>query len=144
MMQISVLVEPMPNNGFRASGTTLFAVSAEGATRAEALANLKGQVQARLGDGGEIVTLEVAPQPHPLAKYAGMFPDDELTQEWVKSMAEYRRRAGRVMSLYAPFGVPGGVPHPPRLVRAGHTRSAPSRVGDFTIYQVCKRVGDLD
>jgi hypothetical protein len=91
-MQIAVLVEPIQNNGFRASGSAPFAVSAEGSTRAEALAKLKDQVQARLRDGGEIVTVDISPREHPLAKYAGMFPDDELTQDWEKSMAEYRRQ----------------------------------------------------
>jgi hypothetical protein len=91
-MQISVLVEPLPNNVFRASGAAPFLLNAEGATRAEALAKLTDQVQARLRDGGEIVALDVSPQPHPLAKYAGMFQDDALTQDWEKSMAEYRRK----------------------------------------------------
>ena len=92
-MQISVLVEQMPNNAFRASGAAPFAVSAEGTTRAEALANLRDQVQARLRNGGEVVTLEITSPAHPLAKYAGMFKgDDPLIGEWEKSMAEYRRR----------------------------------------------------
>jgi hypothetical protein len=91
-MQIAVLVEPMAGNGFRATGAEPFAVSAEGATRQEALDRLKDEVQARLRGGGEIVTLEIMPEPHPLAKYAGMLPDDELTKDWEAAMAEYRRK----------------------------------------------------
>ncbi|MCI0641324.1 MAG: hypothetical protein L0Y72_21030 [Gemmataceae bacterium] len=90
-MRIAVFVEPMPGNGFRASGTEPFAVSAEGATRQEAIARLKDEVQARIRGGGEIVTLEIGPEPHPLAKYAGMFPDDALTKDWEAAMTEYRR-----------------------------------------------------
>ena len=92
-MQISVLVEQLPNKGFRASGAAPFAVSAEGTTRAEALAKLRDEVQARLRNGGELVSLEISPQPHPLAKYAGMYKDDDpLIREWEQSMAEYRRK----------------------------------------------------
>jgi hypothetical protein len=91
-MQIAVLVEPMPGNRFRASGAQPFAVSAEGSTRQEALVRLNEEVQARLRGGGEIVALEIMPEPHPLAKYAGMLPDDELTHDWETAMAEYRRK----------------------------------------------------
>ena len=92
-MQISVFVERMPNNGFRASGAAPFAVSAEGITRAEALTNLSDQIQARLRNGGEVVTLEISSSAHPLAKYSGMFKDDDaLIGDWEKSMADYRRK----------------------------------------------------
>jgi predicted RNase H-like HicB family nuclease len=38
-MQIPVLVEPIAGDGYRARGTEPFGLSAEGATRAEALEN---------------------------------------------------------------------------------------------------------
>jgi hypothetical protein len=90
-MRIAVLVEPMPGNGFRARGAEPFGVSVEGATRDQAVAKFTDELKARLRAGGEIVTVEVAPEPHPLAKYAGTLPDDELTAEWESAMAEYRR-----------------------------------------------------
>src|SRR5438874_195671 len=43
-MQISVLIEPVPGNGYRAKGGEPFALSAEGATRGEALARLRDQI----------------------------------------------------------------------------------------------------
>src|SRR5260221_2678063 len=88
-MQINVLVEPMNGNGFRATGSEPFGMTAEGATREEALDRLKGQVQARLRGGAEVVALEVTPEVHPLMKYAGIFKDDLLIGEWKKAMAEY-------------------------------------------------------
>ncbi len=91
-MQITVFIEPVPGNGFRASGTGPFAASAEGSTRQEALARLKDQLQARLRGGGEFATLEIGTEPHPLAKYAGMLPDDDLTKDWETAMAEYRQK----------------------------------------------------
>ena len=89
-MQITVLVEPMNGKGFRASGCEPFAIAAEGATREEALSRLKGQVQARLSGGAEVVALEVTPEEHPLMKFAGMFKDDPLFDEWQQAIAEYR------------------------------------------------------
>ncbi|HKI35965.1 MAG TPA: hypothetical protein VKA46_29180 [Gemmataceae bacterium] len=94
-MQIPVLIEPIAGNGYRASGGQLLAVVVEAPTREEALAKLKEQLQARLRDGAEIVPLETAPQPHPLAKFVGMFKDDPLIKHWKKSMAEYRRQSDR-------------------------------------------------
>jgi hypothetical protein len=91
-MQIAVLVEPMPGIGFRARGAEPFSISAEGATREEAVARLKDQVLARLRSGGAVLTLELSPEPHPLAKYAGALPADDLTAEWEAAMAEYRRQ----------------------------------------------------
>ena len=86
-MQITVLVEPMNGKGFHA---TAFGITAEGATREEALARLKDQVQARLSRGAEVVALEVTPEEHPLMKFAGMFKDDLIFDEWQQAIAEYR------------------------------------------------------
>lgn len=90
-MQIPVLIEPIAGNGYRARGAEPFALSAEGATQEEALAKLREQLRERLKAGAAIVPLELAPEPHPLAKFAGMFKDDPLIEEWKQSMAEYRK-----------------------------------------------------
>jgi predicted RNase H-like HicB family nuclease len=91
-MQIPILVERVKGNGYRARGKEPFAVSARGATREEALAKLHAKIQTRLKNGAEIVGLEVGPQPHPMAEFAGMFKDDPLFDDWQKAIAEYRRR----------------------------------------------------
>src|SRR5438445_11365251 len=91
-MQIPVLVERVKGDGYRARGKDPFAVSAKGATREEALAKLRAKIQTRLKNGTEIVGLEVGPQPHPLAEFAGMFKDDPLFDDCLKAMAEYRRQ----------------------------------------------------
>jgi tRNA(fMet)-specific endonuclease VapC len=91
-MQMSVLIEPVKGNGYRARGAEPFALCAEGATREEALAKLKAQVEARLRDGAEIVTVEIGREPHPWLEFAGMFKDDPRIDEWVQSMAEYRQQ----------------------------------------------------
>jgi predicted RNase H-like HicB family nuclease len=91
-MQIPVLVERVKGNGYRARGKDPFTVSARGATRAEALAKLRAKIQTKLKNGTEIVGLEVGPEPHPLAEFAGMFKDDPLFDDWQKAIAEYRRQ----------------------------------------------------
>src|SRR5438128_1893381 len=91
-MQIPVLVERVKGNGYRARGKDPFAVSAKGATRTEALARLRAKIQTRLKNGGEIVGLEVGPQPHPLAEFAGMFKDDVDFEDVLKIMADNRKK----------------------------------------------------
>ena len=91
-MQIPVLLERVKGDGYRARGTEPFAVSAKGATREEALANLRAKIQTRLKKGTELVGLEIGPPPHPWMEFAGMFKGDPGIEEWIKSMAEYRRQ----------------------------------------------------
>jgi hypothetical protein len=91
-MKIPVLLEQVKGNGYRARGTEPFAISARGSTRQEALAKLRAKIETRLKNGTEIVGLEVGPEPHPLAEFAGMFKDDPLFDDWQKAIAEYRRQ----------------------------------------------------
>jgi predicted RNase H-like HicB family nuclease len=92
VMQVSVLVEPVKGNGYRARGAEPFALVAEGATREEALSRLKEQLEARLRAGAEVVTLELGAQSHPWMEFAGMFKDDPDFKEVLDIMAENRRR----------------------------------------------------
>ncbi len=91
-MQISVLVEPLAGNGYRAQGAAPFAFSAEGATREEAIAKVRQLCQARLSAGAEVVTVEVGAPPHPWLPFAGMFKDDPDFRDVVEIMAENRRK----------------------------------------------------
>jgi len=69
-----------------------FAITAKGATREEALANLRTKIRTRLKDGTELVGLEVGAPPHPWMEFAGMFENDPRLDDWVESMAEYRKQ----------------------------------------------------
>ena len=91
-MQIPILIEPIAGNGYRATGGPPLAASVEAPTREEALARLKELLDARLRNGAEVVPLETAPQPHPLAEFAGMFKDDPYFEEVLEIMAENRRK----------------------------------------------------
>ena len=92
-MQIQVLIEPIPGQGFRAIGGEPFSLVAEGATRDDAVRNLRSLIEGRVSAGAEIVTLDIPIAGHPWLPYAGMFRDDPLVEEWKEAMAERRRRA---------------------------------------------------
>jgi hypothetical protein len=93
-MQIPILIEPVAGNGFRSRGGEPFALSAEGATREEVLARLQEQLQARLRDGAEVATLNIAPPAaaNPWARFAGMFKDDPYFDDWQQAIAENRTK----------------------------------------------------
>jgi hypothetical protein len=92
-MAIQVLIEPLANNGFRATSGGPLAVSVEAPTREEALSKLKERVQARLTNGAELVAVELAARSenNPWIEFAGMFKGDPRIDDWKQSMAEYRR-----------------------------------------------------
>lgn len=93
-MQIPILVEPLTNNGYRATSGPPFAVSAEGATRKEAVDKLELLLRDRLSDGVEIVAAEVPARviENPWVKYAGMFKGDPMFTEVLEIMKENRRK----------------------------------------------------
>ncbi|HKB06052.1 MAG TPA: hypothetical protein VKD90_27910 [Gemmataceae bacterium] len=55
------------------------------------LADLQKQLQERLKSGAEVISLDVAPRPHPLARFAGMFKDNPLFEIWQTSIAKHCR-----------------------------------------------------
>lgn len=95
-MRISVLLEPVPGLGYRATGGEPFAMMAEGATREDALQALRNLIEGKVSAGAEIVTLDVPVAEHPWLRFAGMFRDDPLVEEWKETMAELRRQADEV------------------------------------------------
>jgi hypothetical protein len=92
-MKIPVLIEPIANNGYRVRGGEPISLTAEGATRDEALDKFRGLLASRLVNGAEIVSLEVPAAEHPLDRFAGMFKDDPYFDDWQRAIAEYRRQA---------------------------------------------------
>jgi hypothetical protein len=92
-MQIQVLIEPIPGQGYRAIGGEPFSLIAEGATRDDAVRNLRSLIESKVSAGAEIVTLDIPITGHPWLPFAGMFKDDPLVEEWKQTMAELRRQA---------------------------------------------------
>jgi hypothetical protein len=62
-MQISVIIEPVAGNGYRAHGP--LGVTADGAAREEAVAKVRQLCQPVSAVGAELVTVDVGPPPHP-------------------------------------------------------------------------------
>lgn len=91
-MEITVIVERLKGNGYRARSAEPVATTAKGATRSEALGKLRRKIQDRLSKDSELITLDVGPRPHPWMEFAGMFKDDPWIDDWVQSMAEYRQQ----------------------------------------------------
>jgi hypothetical protein len=78
--------------GYRARGGEPLALTAEGPTRDAAIAELKKQLQARLQNGAEIVSLDVGCKSNPFSEFVDMFQDDPLIDDWKRAMADYRRK----------------------------------------------------
>jgi hypothetical protein len=91
VVQIPILIERINGNGYRARGGEPLGLSADADTREGALAALREQLRQRLNGDTEMISLEVSEEPHPLARFAGMFKHDPLFESWQKSIAKYRR-----------------------------------------------------
>ena len=94
-MKIPVLIEPLPDHRFRASGVS-WDISAEGQTSEEALQRWQRELQERLRGGSHVVFLDTdqlstsTSSEHPLARFAGCMKDEPLYDEWQAAVAEYR------------------------------------------------------
>ena len=91
-MEIPVLVEPVPEGGYRARSGEPLVLEARGATADEAVTHFKALLASRIAAGASVVAVEV-PAEHPWLKFAGTLdPNDPVVQLWKECMAENRRR----------------------------------------------------
>lgn len=93
MFEVSVVIEPVAGNGFRASCGEPIRVSAEGASRDEALERLRLTLEDRVRDGVEVVRLRVGGGR--VVPAAPVWPDDDLTRAWLEGVADTRAAADR-------------------------------------------------
>jgi hypothetical protein len=91
-MQIPIVVEPTAENGFRASTGAPLNLQVEASNQDEAVGRLRQLIERRVADGAVFMELTIGQREHPLARFAGIFKDDPLLQEWKDAMAEYRRQ----------------------------------------------------
>ena len=90
-MQITVLIEPVANNGFRAKAGEPLPVTAEGATPEEAVRNLRTVMDRQLMNGKKLLSVDIASE-NPWLALAGMHnTSDPLVQEWKREIATYRQ-----------------------------------------------------
>jgi hypothetical protein len=92
-MDIAVIVEPDPKNGFQARTGEPLCLSAKGTRRTAALKKLEKLVRQKLRNGTQIVTLRVGgeAETNPWIKFAGMFTGDPMFGPCQKAIEEYRR-----------------------------------------------------
>ena len=89
-MELAVLIQPTPGgNGFRAWCGEPIPAEAEGATREEALANLRTDLEAK-ARGMEVARLRIDIRGVPTAP---VWPDDPITADWLAGIAAARRAA---------------------------------------------------
>lgn len=90
-MEVSVLIEAVPNLGFRASCGEPVPATGEGATREAAVANLRAALEDRLKAGAGVVRVRVPGVWSVPA--AAVWPDDEITRDWLAGIQEARAAA---------------------------------------------------
>ena len=90
-MNIPVLIESMPGNGFRVRGGEPFAIVVEGSTREAALDQFRQCVSAKLQEGAQVATVEIQTADHPWITFSGMYSaSDPVVQDWLGAVAESR------------------------------------------------------
>jgi hypothetical protein len=88
-MELPVIIVPLPNKaGFSARFAAPIALTAEAATPEEARARLAALMKEKMQEGVELSPVSFASAGIPTP--GGWLPDDELTEEWLQHMKEYR------------------------------------------------------
>lgn len=90
VMELSVLIQQTAGNGFRAWCGEPIPASADGNTREEALAKLRATIEEK-SRGVEVVRLTISPRPSPTP----VWPDDQITRDWLAGIAATREAADR-------------------------------------------------
>ena len=93
-MDVSVIVEPVKGNGYRAIGAAGLSVglTAEGATAAEAVDRLAELIQSRVNAGARLAELKVDTGAAPWKEDAGYLRNSPLYEPWREAIDEYRRQ----------------------------------------------------
>jgi len=91
-MNIQVFLQPVNGSGFRAETSSPWNVTAQGATREEALDRVRDQIRAKLADGSEVVSVAVDEPENPWLKLAGIHSNDPQYQNDLDAVAEYRQQ----------------------------------------------------
>jgi hypothetical protein len=92
LMDIPILVEKVTDrNCYRARAGEPFAIEAEGVSVHDALENVENAIRRKLQDGAMIFHFELKLTPS-LLRGAGIWPNDEITRNWLEGIEEYRRQ----------------------------------------------------
>lgn len=86
-MDSTITIEAIPDGGFRATSADPFAVTVDAATRDEALAKVRAEVERRRAECGEALRARIAARTEPL------WPDNQFTRDWLAGIAAAREAA---------------------------------------------------
>jgi hypothetical protein len=90
-MDIPVFIEPVANNGYRASSGAVPGLSADGPTPDEALRQFESLLASRVAAGVRVVSIAVPVADNPWLRLAGMYENDLLFDQWQRDIAERGR-----------------------------------------------------
>lgn len=90
-MNITVLMQSVPEKGYTATALDWPDLIVEGGTKDEALENVRAELARRLAKS-EIVTLQFEPVngSHPWMKFAGMWENDPTFDDFLQEIKAYR------------------------------------------------------
>ena len=91
-MDIPVFIEPVVNNGYRASSGAVPGLTADGPTPDDALHRFESLLAGRFASGARLVSVTVPAVDNPWLRIAGIYENDPLFDEWQREIAERRRQ----------------------------------------------------
>ena len=95
-MKIPILIEPISEQRYRATGSEPFVGSVEAETADAALAKMKQLIFDRLSQGARIAAVDLPDTANPWLEGAGMFCDDSLFDDWQRAIADYRHEVNQI------------------------------------------------
>ena len=93
--RVPILIEPLAEQRYRATGGGPFVDSVEAESPAAAMAKLEVSIKTRLAQGGRIALLDLPVDENPWLEGAGMWRDDPFFEEWQQAVQDCRREADR-------------------------------------------------
>jgi predicted RNase H-like HicB family nuclease len=90
-MEIPVLLEPLPDGGFRARSGDPLELMAQGDSPDSALRNLRDLIDTRIASGFLLTTIEVQGFRASRHSGAGIYRDEPLFDQWRAAIDAYRQ-----------------------------------------------------
>jgi predicted RNase H-like HicB family nuclease len=91
-VEIPVLLEPLPDGGFRARSGDPLVLTAQGDSPDSALRNLRDLIETRISGGTLLTTIQVLNIGTGRHPGAGMYRDEPLFDDWKSAIDEYRQK----------------------------------------------------
>jgi predicted RNase H-like HicB family nuclease len=90
-VEIPVLLEPLPDGGFRAKSGEPLDLAANGATPETALSNLRTLIDTRIAAGTRLTAIEIPDAEMGRHRGAGIYEDEPLFDLWLAEIEAYRQ-----------------------------------------------------